>query len=72
LSYVSKSDHKTMFNLFGSKSKKEKLEKRYLELTQQAYELDQYDTKAAAEVRRKAQMIMHKLVLIGKTQESYH
>ncbi|MEO9475815.1 MAG: Lacal_2735 family protein [Cyclobacteriaceae bacterium] len=55
-----------MFNLFGSKSKKEKLEAQYLKLTEKAHDLEQSDTKKAAEVKRKAQMIMHKIVMMDK------
>ncbi|MEP0367110.1 MAG: Lacal_2735 family protein [Cyclobacteriaceae bacterium] len=55
-----------MFNLFGSKSKKEKLEAQYLKLTEKAHDLEQSDTKKAAEVKRKAQLIMHEMVMMDK------
>jgi len=55
-----------MFNIFGSKTKKEKLEAKYLKLTEKAHELEKSDTKKAADVRRKAQQIMHKMVMVDK------
>lgn len=59
-----------MFNLFGSKTKKERLESKYLRLTEKAFELDQIDVKAAAKIRRQAQMIMYKMVLLDKAATS--
>ncbi|WP_258104912.1 Lacal_2735 family protein [Marinoscillum sp. MHG1-6] len=56
-----------MFNLFGSKTKKEKLEEKYTKLSNKALELDQTDSKAASKVRREAQMIMQKIVILEKS-----
>lgn len=51
-----------MFNLFDSRSDREKLQAKYDKLMEKAYYQEETNLKAAEETRRKAQMVLMKIV----------